>query len=85
MQNNEQELLHLKKHMKMNNMLPAEEIIVDNKRYDYWITKDGVTTQASYFAISDPLDVEGPSLICSYGLHDEVKQFSYTSALQNNL
>jgi hypothetical protein len=76
----DQELLHLKEHMKMKNMLPAEEVIVDNQRHIYWITSNGLPKQASYIATRNPVGKSGPRLICSYGFIDEKEQFTYSSS-----
>lgn len=85
MKNHDQELLPLKEHMKMNNMLPAEAIIVDNQRHVYWITNNDLPKQASYIATHNPVDEQGPRLICSYGFIDEKEQFSYSSSDQKTV
>ena len=85
MKNHDQELLHLKEHMKMNNMLPAEEIINDNQRHIYWITINDSPKQASYIATRNPVGKRGPRLICSYGLVDEKEQFTYSSSEQKTV
>lgn len=66
--------------MKINNMLPAEKVIVDNQRHVYWITNNGLSKQASYIATRNPIGKSGPSLICSYGFIDEKEQLSYSSS-----
>ena len=80
MKNHDQELLSLKEHMKMNNMLPAEEVIIDNQRHIYSITNNGLPKQASYIATYNPVGKHGPRLICSYGFIDEKEQFTYSSS-----
>lgn len=80
MKTHDQELLRLKEHMKMNNMLPSEEVIVNNQRHLYVTANSGSPKQASYIATRKPMGKNGPRLICSYGLIDEEEQFNYSSS-----
>ena len=80
MKNHDQELLRLKEHMKMNNMLPVEAIIVDNQRHNYWITKNDLLKEAYYVATRNFKGKHGPLLICSYSFIDDEKEFRYSSS-----
>jgi len=80
MKNHDQELFRLKEHMKSNNLLPVEAIIVDNQRHNYWITKNDLLKQAYYVATCNFQDENGPLLICSYSFIDDEKEFRYSSS-----
>lgn len=85
MKNHDRELLCLNEHMKIKNMLPLEDVIIDNQRHIYWITNNGSPKQASYIATRNPVGKRGPRLICSYGFINEKEQFTYSSSEQKTV
>lgn len=85
MKTHDKELLPLKEQMQKNNLLPAENILVDNQRHIYWGSKNDLPKQASYIATRNPVGKRGPRLICSYGFIDEKKQFTYSSFNRNTV
>lgn len=73
------ESIKLRNHMAQNNLNPKGRIIADNQRHIYSKFINGAPRQVSYIATFDPLEEDGPTLMCSYGLIDEKENYHYSS------
>lgn len=69
----------LYKQMEHHQLLPLEPIVADNTTYVYSVLVDGKLQKATYIATLNPLDEDGPSLFCSYGLINSSEQYTYIS------
>jgi hypothetical protein len=67
----------LKHHMGRNAIALHDTIVPDNVRRFCIVGFLGKLYAISYIAILDPLEEEGPHMICSYGLIDSASQYTY--------
>ena len=79
MNNLDKEVKALQAQMKKDQLCPAEPIIVDNQRHEFFTYINDKEEEAYYIAMSYPAGRTSPILFCSYSLITKPIQYFYSS------